>query len=167
MMEDFLAYKGLFIERGILLATSNNGEIDLFTPSGVLTATIKTAVSEHEIAMMRTRMKRVARQKAEQGVPKWTTAFGYLDTSRIRLPRRWSGPPIRLSSAARRSPPSPSGGTPRVCTGSAASRGRPPPSACSCARRATPVCGRTTARSWGLVTGRVWCPRSCGAPRRR
>lgn len=79
MMEDFLAYKGLFIERGILLATSNNGEIDLFTPSGVLTATIKTAVSEHEIAMMRTRMKRVARQKAEQGVPKWTTAFGYLD----------------------------------------------------------------------------------------
>ena len=36
MMEDFLAYKGLFIERGILLATSNNGEIDLFTPSGVL-----------------------------------------------------------------------------------------------------------------------------------
>ena len=26
MMEDFFAYKGLFIERGILLATSNNGK---------------------------------------------------------------------------------------------------------------------------------------------
>jgi len=46
MMEDFMAYKPLFIERGILLATSNNGDIDLSTPSGVLTATIKTAVSE-------------------------------------------------------------------------------------------------------------------------
>ena len=36
-----------------MLATSNNGDIDLSTPTGVLTATIKTAVSEHEIAMMR------------------------------------------------------------------------------------------------------------------
>ena len=65
-------------ERGILLATSNNGDIDLSTPSGVLTATIKTAVSEHEIAMMKIRMRRAARQKAEQGIPKWTRAFGYL-----------------------------------------------------------------------------------------
>ncbi|HEX7426755.1 MAG TPA: recombinase family protein, partial [Mycobacterium sp.] len=55
MMEDFIAYKKLFVQRGILLATSNNGDIDLSTPSGVLTATIKTAVSEHEVAMMKIR----------------------------------------------------------------------------------------------------------------
>jgi DNA invertase Pin-like site-specific DNA recombinase len=77
MMDDFMRYKKLFIERGILLATSNNGDIDLSTPSGVLTATIKTAVSEHEVAMMKIRMKRAARQKAEQGIPKWKRAFGY------------------------------------------------------------------------------------------
>jgi DNA invertase Pin-like site-specific DNA recombinase len=78
MMEDFVHYKKLFVERGILLATSNNGDIDLSTPSGVLTATIKTAVSEHEVAMMRIRMKRAARQRAEQGIPKWRRAFGYI-----------------------------------------------------------------------------------------
>jgi DNA invertase Pin-like site-specific DNA recombinase len=82
MMEDFIRYKKLFVKRGIKLATSNNGDIDLSTPSGVLTATIKTAVSEHEIAMMKIRMRRAARQKAEQGIPKWTRAFGYLDDTR-------------------------------------------------------------------------------------
>jgi DNA invertase Pin-like site-specific DNA recombinase len=82
MMEDFVAYKKLFVERGILLATSNNGDIDLSTPSGVLTATIKTAVSEHEIAMMRIRQKRAARQRAEQGRPKWKRAFGYVPDTR-------------------------------------------------------------------------------------
>ena len=44
MMDDFMRYKKLFVRRGIKLATSNNGDIDLRTPSGVLTATIKTAV---------------------------------------------------------------------------------------------------------------------------
>ena len=34
MMEDFIAYKKLFVARGILLATSNNGDIDLSTPAG-------------------------------------------------------------------------------------------------------------------------------------
>ena len=29
MMDDFVAYKKLFVQRGILLATSNNGDIDL------------------------------------------------------------------------------------------------------------------------------------------
>lgn len=79
MMDDFQRYKRLFVERGILLATSNNGDIDLSTPSGVLTATIKTAVSEHEIAMMKVRQRRAARQRAEQGIPKWNKAFGYDD----------------------------------------------------------------------------------------
>ena len=77
MMDDFLRYKNLFVKRGIMLATSNNGDIDLSTPSGVLTATIKTAVSEHEISMMKIRMRRAAIQKAERGEPKWKRAFGY------------------------------------------------------------------------------------------
>ena len=46
-------------------------------PSG--TGCSQTAVSEHEVAMMRIRMKRAARQRAEQGIPKWKRAFGYLD----------------------------------------------------------------------------------------
>ena len=45
---------------------------------GVLTATIKTAVCEHEISMMKIRMRRAAKQKAERGEPKWKRAFGYL-----------------------------------------------------------------------------------------
>ena len=43
----------------------------------MLTATIKTAVSEHEISMMKIRMRRAAKQKAERGEPKWKRAFGY------------------------------------------------------------------------------------------
>ena len=78
MMGEFVSYRKLFVKRGILLATSNNGDIDLCTPTGVLTATIKTAVTEHEISMMKIRMRRAARQKAERGQPKWKRAFGYL-----------------------------------------------------------------------------------------
>ena len=65
--------------REIKLATTGQGEIDLYSPTGVLTAQIKTAVSEHEIAMMKVRMRRAARQKAESGRPQWKRAFGYLD----------------------------------------------------------------------------------------
>jgi DNA invertase Pin-like site-specific DNA recombinase len=64
--------------REVKLATTGQGEIDLYSPTGVLMAQIKTAVSEHEIAMMRVRQRRAARQKAEQGRPKWRRAFGYL-----------------------------------------------------------------------------------------
>jgi len=78
MMGDFERYKKLFVQRSILLATSNNGDIDLTTPSGVMMAQIKTAVSEHEISMMRIRMRRAARANAESGRPKWKRAFGYL-----------------------------------------------------------------------------------------
>lgn len=79
MMEDFVAYKKVFVKQGVLLATSNNGDIDLSTPSGVLTATIKTAVSEHEVDMMRVRQRRAGRQRAERGTPKWKCAFGFTD----------------------------------------------------------------------------------------
>jgi DNA invertase Pin-like site-specific DNA recombinase/ribosomal protein L37AE/L43A len=76
-MDDFMAYKSLFVARGIKLATSNNGDLDLSTPAGMMTATIKTAVSTHEIDMMKIRMKRAAAHKAVQGIPKWRHAFGY------------------------------------------------------------------------------------------
>jgi DNA invertase Pin-like site-specific DNA recombinase len=68
--------------REIKLATTGQGEIDLYSPTGVMTAQIKTAVSEHEIAMMKIRMRRAARQKAEQGKPKWKRAFGYVPDTR-------------------------------------------------------------------------------------
>jgi DNA invertase Pin-like site-specific DNA recombinase len=63
--------------REIPLATTGQGDIDLYSPTGVLMAQMKTAVSEHEIAMMKVRMRRAARQKAEQGRPQWRRAFGY------------------------------------------------------------------------------------------
>jgi DNA invertase Pin-like site-specific DNA recombinase len=68
--------------REVKLATTGQGEIDLYSPTGVLMAQIKTAVSEHEIAMMRVRQKRAARQRAEQGRPKWKRAFGYVPDTR-------------------------------------------------------------------------------------
>jgi DNA invertase Pin-like site-specific DNA recombinase len=63
--------------REVKLATTGQGEIDLYSPTGVLTAQIKTAVSEHEIAMLKVRTRRAARDKAERGVPQWKRAFGY------------------------------------------------------------------------------------------
>lgn len=68
--------------REIKLATTGQGEIDLYSPTGVLMAQIKTAVSEHEIAMMRVRQKRAARQRAEQGKPMWKKAYGYVPDTR-------------------------------------------------------------------------------------
>jgi DNA invertase Pin-like site-specific DNA recombinase len=70
--------------RPVLLATTGQGDIDLFSPTGVMLAQVKTAVSEHEIAMMRVRQKRAGRQRAEQGRPKWKRAFGYLPDTRAK-----------------------------------------------------------------------------------
>ncbi|ORA12608.1 recombinase family protein [Mycobacterium asiaticum] len=84
--------------RRVLLATTGQGDIDLYSPTGVLAAQIKTAVSEHEIAMMKVRMRRAARQRAEQGIPKWTRAFGYLrDTHQ---PDPVTAPLVRQAYAA-------------------------------------------------------------------
>src|SRR5882757_6120516 len=68
--------------REVKLATTGQGEIDLYSPTGVLTAQIKTAVSEHEIAMMRVRQRRAGRAKAESGKPQWKAAFGYIRDTR-------------------------------------------------------------------------------------
>lgn len=79
MMDELQDLRRFFagLGREIKLATTGQGEIDLYSPTGVLTAQIKTAVSEHEIAMMRVRQRRAARQRAESGKPKWRKAFGY------------------------------------------------------------------------------------------
>ncbi|WP_046317824.1 recombinase family protein [Mycobacterium sp. UM_Kg1] len=73
-LREFFAAVG----RPILLATTGQGDIDLSSPTGVMMAQVKTAVSEHEIAMMRVRQLRAAKQRAESGRPKWRQAFGYL-----------------------------------------------------------------------------------------
>ncbi|OBB89649.1 recombinase family protein [Mycobacterium sp. 852002-30065_SCH5024008] len=65
------------LDRRVPLATTGQGDIDLYSPDGVLQAQVKTAVSEHEVAMLKVRTKRAARQRAEQGVPAWRRAFGY------------------------------------------------------------------------------------------
>ncbi|WP_235732721.1 recombinase family protein [Mycolicibacterium septicum] len=80
MMHELEALRKFFTSLGrqVPLATTGQGDIDLYSPTGVMMAQIKTAVSEHEIAMMKVRMRRAARQRAELGVPKWKRAFGYL-----------------------------------------------------------------------------------------
>jgi DNA invertase Pin-like site-specific DNA recombinase len=64
--------------RKVELATTGQGVIDLYSPAGVMQAQLKTMMSEHEIATMRVRQLRAARQRAQQGKPKWRRAFGYL-----------------------------------------------------------------------------------------
>jgi DNA invertase Pin-like site-specific DNA recombinase len=53
--------------RGILLATTNIGVIDVRNPDDVFRAQVSTAMSELEIAKMRIRMRRAAVQRAERG----------------------------------------------------------------------------------------------------
>ncbi len=169
MMEDFVAYEKVFVHHGILLATSNNGDIDLSTPSRVLTATIKTAVSEHEISMMKIRMRRAAKQKAERGEPKWKRAFGYLgDTYQ---PDPHTAPLVKQAYAA-------------VLVGSSLGdiarmfndadayglTGRPwTQSRCRCsyASHATPGCAPTTATRSVKAPGRPWWTNRRGGQRNR
>jgi DNA invertase Pin-like site-specific DNA recombinase len=79
MMREFEALREFFygLSREIPLSTTGGGDIDLYSPQGVFIAQVKTAASEHEVAMMKVRMKRAARQKAERGIPHWRKAFGY------------------------------------------------------------------------------------------
>src|SRR5581483_5403356 len=77
MMHELEELRRFFTSLGrrVPLATTGQGDVDLYSPTGVLTAQNKTAVSEHEIAMMKVRMRRAARQKAESGRPQWKRAF--------------------------------------------------------------------------------------------
>ena len=77
-MADLESLRPLLEPRGVLLATTNIGIIDFRNADDVFRAQVSTALSEMEIAKMKVRMRRAARQKAEQGRPQWRRAFGYL-----------------------------------------------------------------------------------------
>ena len=158
--------------RQVPLATTGQGDVDLYTPTGVMTAQIKTAVSEHEVAMMKVRMRRAARQKAEQGVPKWKRAFGYADAHQ---PDPVTAPLVKQGYAAVLA----GGSITDVArawnaAGAYGLTGKPWTAstvACSCASRATPGCAPTTARSSAPAPGRAWWtnppggrPKRCSTP---
>lgn len=84
MMHELETLRKFFtaLGRKVPLATTGQGDVDLYSPTGVLAAQIKTAVSEHEVAMLKVRIRRAAREKAEQGRPQWKRAFGYLPDTR-------------------------------------------------------------------------------------
>lgn len=78
-MADLESLRPLLAPRGVLLATTNIGVIDFRNADDVFRAQVSTALSEMEIAKMKVRMRRAARQAAERGIPKWSKAFGYDD----------------------------------------------------------------------------------------
>ena len=80
MMADLEDLRRFFtsLDRPVPLATTNIGVIDFRNADDVFRVQVSTAMSEMEIAKMRVRQRRAARQRAEQGRPKWRRAFGYL-----------------------------------------------------------------------------------------
>ena len=88
----------------MLLATTNIGVIDFRNADDVFRAQVSTAMSEMEIAKMKVRMRRAARQKAENGLPHWTraSATSATPTNPTRTPRRSSSRHTRRSWPGRR-----------------------------------------------------------------
>lgn len=77
-LESFMA---LADEKHLALATVS-GDVDLSTAQGRLVARLKGSVAAHEGEHRKARQLRAARQRADQGVPNWSRAFGYLDDTR-------------------------------------------------------------------------------------
>jgi DNA invertase Pin-like site-specific DNA recombinase len=77
-MVDLESLRPVLEPRGVVLATTNIGTIDFRNADDVFRAQVSTALAEMEIAKMQVRQRRAARQRAEQGRPKWRRAFGYL-----------------------------------------------------------------------------------------
>jgi DNA invertase Pin-like site-specific DNA recombinase len=77
-MADLESLRPQLEPRGVLLATTNIGVIDFRNADDVFRAQVSTAMSEMEVAKMKVRMRRAARQRAERGTPAWKRAFGYL-----------------------------------------------------------------------------------------
>jgi DNA invertase Pin-like site-specific DNA recombinase len=76
-MADLESLRPQLEPRGVLLATTNIGVIDFRNADDVFRAQVSTAMSEMEIAKMKVRMRRAGVQRADRGIPKWRTAFGY------------------------------------------------------------------------------------------
>lgn len=72
------AFMALADDKHLALATVS-GDVDLSTAQGRLIARLKGSVAAHEIEHKRARQLRAAQQKAEQGRPQWTYAYGYID----------------------------------------------------------------------------------------
>jgi DNA invertase Pin-like site-specific DNA recombinase len=98
-MADLESLRPLLEPRGVLLATTNIGVIDFRNADDVFRAQVSTAMSEMEIAKMKVRMRRAARQKAEQGIPKWTRAFGYLPGPNGPVPDPATAPVVQAAYA--------------------------------------------------------------------
>jgi DNA invertase Pin-like site-specific DNA recombinase len=77
-LEYFMA---LADEKHLALATVS-GDVDLSTAQGRLVARLKGSVAAHEGEHRKARQLRAARQRADQGVPNWSRAFGYLGDTR-------------------------------------------------------------------------------------
>lgn len=100
-MADLESLRPLLAPRGILLATTNIGVVDFRNADDVFRAQVSTALSEMEIAKMRVRQRRAARQRAEQGRPKWRRAFGYVDMGGdCREPDPQTAPLVKRAYAA-------------------------------------------------------------------
>ncbi|MED5814478.1 recombinase family protein [Mycolicibacterium sp. 050232] len=69
-------------DRRILLHASLIGDIDLYDPYAVYSAQNRTSASELESKVLKIRIRRAARAKAESGKPQWRKAFGYLPETR-------------------------------------------------------------------------------------
>ncbi len=102
MMSELEELRRFFASLGreIKLATTGQGEIDLYSPTGVMMAQIKTAVSEHEIAMMKVRMRRAAKAKAGAGRPQWRKAFGYMCAADGPIPDPVTAPLVAQAYAS-------------------------------------------------------------------
>jgi len=83
---DRLHRRPIELERFIQIADDQNiglatvsGDTDLGTPHGRMYAGIMANVARHEVEHKAARQRAAAKQAAENGVPKWRTAFGYTD----------------------------------------------------------------------------------------
>jgi DNA invertase Pin-like site-specific DNA recombinase len=74
------------------------GDVDLSTTQGQLVARLKGAVARHEVDQTRDRQRRKARQNAENGLPHWRRAFGYLEDT--HQPDPVTAPLVRQAYAA-------------------------------------------------------------------
>jgi DNA invertase Pin-like site-specific DNA recombinase len=92
-LESFMA---LADEKHLALATVS-GDVDLSTAQGRLVARLKGSVAAHEGEHRKARQLRAARQRADQGVPNWSKAFGYSGDTRELDPQ--TAPMVRRAYA--------------------------------------------------------------------
>ena len=93
------AFMTLADQHHLALATVS-GDVDLATAQGRLVARLKGAVARHEIEHKSARQRRQGSQRAELGIPKWRTAFGYREGPDGPEPDPVTAPLVRRAYAA-------------------------------------------------------------------